>query len=165
MSVFEPAAEELPTARNVTGKRGPVMAVLSRTATALETGREITQGSSPLPRSGPYFCFLGRAFPAPKVSTTATTAQKGHRGLALCREVLAQPRCRQPGQCAGAGHLLRLAPSAGSSAHRHPALQQCHPAHPETGLVPSVLETVRPRKPRMGVSFQLGDPPGCDSAV
>lgn len=44
MSGFEPAAEKLPVARNAVGKRGPVMAVLPHTATALETGRGFTPG-------------------------------------------------------------------------------------------------------------------------
>lgn len=49
MSGFEPAAEELPTARNVIGQRRPVMAVLSHAAIALKTGWEIMQGSFSLP--------------------------------------------------------------------------------------------------------------------
>lgn len=71
--------------------------------------------------------------------------------------MLAQPLCRQPGQRDGAGCLRLLAASAGSSAHPHPALQQCHPAHPQIGALLTIIETLRPRKPGMGLSFQLGD--------
>lgn len=58
----------------------------------------------------------------------------------LPREVLAQPSASGQGS-AWVWDLCRLGVSAGSSSQQHPALQQCHPAHPHTGGLLSFLET------------------------
>lgn len=199
MSGLEPTAVELPIAKNVDGKRGPVTAVLPHTATALETGREITLGHlSSAPGQGLTFGSLEISMELPEISMLEHGAswllprgflvfqekkknsKKTHQHYQLTkfvkhvqgrlgrcakdlytshnrpegplRSCLAQTDAA-PAALLGAGRLGRLAASAGSSARRHPALQQCHPARPGTGASLSALETFRPRTPRVGLSF------------
>lgn len=199
MSGFEPAAEKLPVARNAVGKRGPVMAVLPHTATALETGREVTPGHlSSVPGQGLTSASLVVLSLLPEISMWGHGSswllpqgflvflekkkkiEENHQQYQLkkfvehvqgrserCAEDLYTSRNRPeapprsclaqtdaaPAALLGAGCLGSLAASAGSSASQHPALQQCHPAHPGTGASLSVLETFRPRIPRTGLSL------------